>query len=172
MNKCLIGFSAALLLVFCMASMQQQNSGIYIKGGFGGEKKLIAEQNDQVTDWISFKSNGVAVFAVPASGIIPVNYGGTGTNNIAGLAATIGLVGTATNGIVGVINGGTGTNTLAGITTLGLSAGFTGTNDTTWFDPKGSALALTNGGANITGVVFTRTNGLLYTNNIVNGVIR
>jgi len=46
------------------------------------------------------------------------------------------------------------------------------TNDTTWFESKGAYTGITNSAANVTGVVFTRTNGAFVTNNIVNGVIK
>ena len=166
-----IGFCLACVLICTVGALRVQHDGIFITGGFGGEPKLQSTQPDQVADWIWFQSNGVSIFELPPSGIVPIAYGGTGVATLAQLQALV--TNAPTSGITLIANGGTSTNTLAGITTLSLNAGMTGTNDTTWFDAKGAAKALTNGAANVgVYVVFTGTNGVLFTNRIINGVIQ
>ncbi len=80
MKKILTGFLLALVLVVAVAATMR-NAGFFITGDYGGEPIIGAEQNNQVADWLRFTSNGVPIFSVPSSGIIPLIYGGTGTTN-------------------------------------------------------------------------------------------
>ena len=81
----------ALLLCFVASGAQQQNQGILINGGFGGEPAFSANNNSQTADWIDCFSNGVTIFSLPASGILPlsnlpssiVTNGSTPTLNLA-----------------------------------------------------------------------------------------
>lgn len=81
MKKILIGFFIAIGLIATLAAVRTQNNSILISGGFGGEAKFSASQPDQIADWVNFVSNGVSVFEVPANGILPQIYGGTGSLN-------------------------------------------------------------------------------------------
>lgn len=99
MKKITLGFACACLLILGVAAMRNQNTGILITGGFGGEPKLKAVQADQTANWIEFDN-----FAVPASGIIGTNNGGTGTNTmgvtITNVVFTLGSGATVTNSII------------------------------------------------------------------------
>ena len=126
MRKYIIGFCAALLLIGTVAFMRQENSGILITGGFGGEPKLQASQPDQTAPWILFDN-----FQVPANGILPITYGGTGTNTAAHALETLGALASGTGGvkdgsgltnlpatkIVGIL-----TNSISGTATIAVTA--------------------------------------------------
>lgn len=104
MRKYIIGFCAALLLIGTVAFMRQQNSGILITGGFGGEPKLQASQPDQTAPWILFDN-----FQVPANGILPITYGGTGTNTASGAFTALGFGTTVSVSMTNASNVFTGT---------------------------------------------------------------
>ena len=82
MKKIICGFILCLTIICCVASMRQQNTGVYISGSFGGEPKLQVDQPDQTVDWVLFRSNGVPVFRIPANGVLPVANGGTGAGSL------------------------------------------------------------------------------------------
>jgi len=107
MKKYAIGFlCAAILLVSVAATVR--NQGFFVSGGFGGEPILGAENNGQSAPWINFTSNGVSVFQVPSTGIIPVENGGTGVRSAA--TVPVFVVFTGTNGLLytnQIINGTT-----------------------------------------------------------------
>ena len=109
MRKYIIGFCAALLLIGTVAFMGSQPNGILITGGFGGEPKLQASQPDQTADWILFTSNGVSLFELPSSGIVPIAYGGTGTNTAKGAFTTLGFGTTVSVSMTNASNVFTGT---------------------------------------------------------------
>lgn len=87
-NNFLIGFIFCCVLFLCVAAQRVQDTDILISGGFGGEPKLKANQPDQTANWIEFNN-----FSLPSSGIVPVTYGGTGTNSIAGLQTLLTITG-------------------------------------------------------------------------------
>lgn len=106
MNKTLLGFVCGIVFLACIASIRQTPDGIFITGGFGGEPKFSASQNDQTAPWLDFRSNGVSVFQVPATGILPASFGGTGISN--GTNIPVWIVLTGTNGVTftnQVVNG-------------------------------------------------------------------
>lgn len=78
MKKLLFGFVLALGVFAGVAAMWVQDRGILIRGGFEGEPKLKAVQPNQTANWIEFDN-----FVLPANGILPAAYGGTGTNSMA-----------------------------------------------------------------------------------------
>ena len=75
----------SVLVLVGIAAMRSQPDGILITGGFGGEPKLKASQSDQTANWIEFDN-----FQLPATGIVPVAYGGTG-KAVAGVTTNITL---------------------------------------------------------------------------------
>ena len=77
MKNILTGVVLSLTLILATA-LVSYNSGFNVIGGFGGEPAYQADNSSQTADWIYCKSNGTAVFEVPASGILAARYGGTG----------------------------------------------------------------------------------------------
>ena len=105
-TQLLIGVCLGVMAVFCVASVLQRNSGIFVTGDFGGEPIFSAEQNNQTAPWVNFTSIGVSKFQVPASGIIPTNFGGTGITAPATIPVWVVISGT--NGLTytnRIING-------------------------------------------------------------------
>lgn len=105
MKKILIGFTLASVLVIGTA-LSHYNQGIDIGDGYGGEPGLQIANRAQTADWIYCKSNGVAVFEVPSSGVIGTKYGGTGTNG--SYTVPVYVIFTGTNGLTytnRIING-------------------------------------------------------------------
>lgn len=86
MKNIVLGALSAVLVILGIAAMRSQPNGILITGGFGEEPKLKAVQADQTANWIEFNN-----FAVPASGILPVQYGGTGKAT-AGLTTNLAIL--------------------------------------------------------------------------------
>ncbi len=73
-----MGLGAALVL--CLAAISQQTTGIKVVNS-DGLVKFSAIDNAQSQPWLEFGSQTNTVFKLPATGIIPAAYGGTGTNN-------------------------------------------------------------------------------------------
>ncbi len=120
-----IGLVACAVLV-CTAQVVQQSADIKIVNNDNQVKFSAVSGTNQTNPWLEFGSQTNTAFSLPASGIVPEIYGGTGTNSLAAFANTLGLVGTATNGIVPVANGGTGSSTAATArTALGIGSGMT-----------------------------------------------
>jgi len=91
----------ALAAVSGLAFVVQQTAGIYILTGSDEVQFKVRTSVEQTTAWLEFSDRGTTKFAVPASGILPVAYGGTGNatgtvTNTTGNAATSTL---ATNAI-------------------------------------------------------------------------
>ena len=97
MKKYAIGFGFGVLSILGIAATRE-GQGIFIGKDYGGEPALEAACRTQVTDWILMRSNGVPIFEVPASGIIPTNYGGTGVSTPTTLPVFVVLTGT--NGVL------------------------------------------------------------------------
>jgi hypothetical protein len=74
-----------LLLLVVAAKVEPS---LNITGYFGGEPAVKAQNASQTADWIQCVSNGVSVFEVPANGIIPTSYGGTGQSYGSTVVAT------------------------------------------------------------------------------------
>ena len=147
-RSCLfLGIALTALTLLCVG-FRLEEQGIKVANGFGGEPCFWGDNAAQTADWIQFSSSGAKIFGVPSTGIIPVQYGGTGVATLAELQALV--TNAPNNGVVAVANGGTGTNTLALIswpTNLSAQAYFKGaitalapiTNKSTVYIPTNTA---------------------------------
>lgn len=96
----------------------------------------IQKPGTQTNDLVQAYEGSNLKFSLPASGMVPVAYGGTGTNTAAGARANLGIPETSTNSVLPVAAGGTGTNTADGVRgVLGLLSWTTNT-------PTGARTAL------------------------------
>ena len=105
MKKILTGFGLACILVLAVAATHY-NQGIDIDSTYGGEPGVKLDCRVQSADWILCRSNGMAIFEVPSTGVIGTKYGGTGTNG--SYTVPVYVIFTGTNGLTytnRIING-------------------------------------------------------------------
>lgn len=158
-------FALALLVLAAVSGLAfvvQQTAGIYILTGSDEVQFKVRSTVEQTTAWLEFSDRGTTKFAVPASGILPIAYGGTGNatgtvTNTTGNAATATSAANSTNfyGTLAV------TSLPAGLSTSNYVA--TGwqilTNaESAW--PTAPAAAGAAAFVNSNGVVFVLTSGL------------
>ena len=98
-------FALALLVLAAVSGLAfvvQQTAGIYILTGSDEVQFKVRSTVEQTTAWLEFSDRGTTKFAVPASGILPIAYGGTGNatgtvTNTTGNAATATSAANSTN---------------------------------------------------------------------------
>jgi hypothetical protein len=145
MNRRLAWFALGIIAVLGIAATVTIETGnLYIQNSDGAEVKLrIRTAAAQTAPWLEFTETNALRFSLPATGIVPLVYGGTGTNTAAGVRSVIGIPEGATNStpvlmrtylqlvdavvtntVVPVLNGGTGSTSVGGIQEkIGLMAG-------------------------------------------------
>jgi hypothetical protein len=134
----------------------RQNSDIYIQNNSGQVKFKVIDPNMASTSlpWIQFGTQTNTVFLLPANGIIPVAYGGTGTNVLTGIASSLGVLGLANGGTSGTnartARVGIGVSEAATNTMAQLQAAFTNAPDT-------GIVLIANGGTSASTALGART---------------
>ena len=79
MKKYAFGFLSAAALIVCVAATHE-HEGVFYKLPYGGEPVIGADSPQQSAPWLDFRSNGVAIFQLPSTGIISTANGGTGVS--------------------------------------------------------------------------------------------
>ena len=111
-------------------------------------------------------TNLTATFVTNANQTVTMTISGITAAQLTTLMTSATFPGSTTPTEIGYVHNVTG----AIQTQLNAKAG---TNDTTWFERKGTYTGITNGAvAIITAIVFTDTAGVTHTNHITNGIIQ
>jgi len=87
-----------VLVVGIAASVSISTSNLYIQNSDPAEVKIrVRTAATQTAPWLEFNNDGTLAFSIPATGIVPVAYGGTGAATAAAARASLGVVESSTN---------------------------------------------------------------------------
>jgi len=132
-----------VLVVGIAASVSISTSNLYIQNSDPAEVKIrVRTAATQTAPWLEFNNDGTLAFSLPATGIVPVAYGGTGAATAAAARASLGVVESSTNAtplvwrnylelpeshtntILPILDGGTSADSIAGaLTAFGILVG-------------------------------------------------
>ena len=132
-----------VLVVGIAASVSISTSNLYIQNSDPAEVKIrVRTAATQTAPWLEFNNDGTLAFSIPATGIVPVAYGGTGAATAAAARASLGVVESSTNAtplvwrnylelpeshtntILPILDGGTSADSIAGaLTAFGILVG-------------------------------------------------
>jgi len=103
--KLLLTISLAMLTV---AAVTRQTTGIHIVNTTD-EIQLKINTSNQTTPLVVIATNGLTVFSLPATGILPAAYGGTGASSVSAAKTALGIQ----SGSITNADDGTVTNTFS-----------------------------------------------------------
>ena len=91
-------FLLGLIALIGVAAVSVSTDNLYIQNSEVDQVKIRVRTADtQTAPWIEFNNDGTLAFSLPATGIIPTTYGGTGGATPAAARASLGVVEGATN---------------------------------------------------------------------------
>jgi hypothetical protein len=100
MKKTLLSFLAGAGLMLCpAAAVPVLTDDLFVKNANDGVKLRLRNTTSQTLPWLECVQGNTLKFSLPATGLLPVAYGGTGAATAAAARAALGVSEKTTNSL-------------------------------------------------------------------------